>query len=92
MKERLVVALMKLANLVETLVETQLLSLQFLLIKQLVKLNVLKPGIIVIGTLGILLLILLAVLFTQENVLLELQSHLPIHMRRSKCAIGPIHY
>jgi hypothetical protein len=53
----------------------------------LVLLNVLKQEIIVIGTPGILMALLL-VLFIQEYVLQELLSLLLIHIKRCKCAIG----
>jgi hypothetical protein len=98
MKIRLVVALLELEHLEDQHVVTQLyllIVLLQLLTKKLVKLNVLKPGIIVIGTPLILLILLLNVFYTQEYALLELlelhQLQL-IHTRRNKCAIGPIHY
>jgi hypothetical protein len=98
MKIRLVVALLELEHLEDQLVVTQLylkIVILQLLTKKLVKLNVLKPGIIVIGTPLILLILLLNVFYTQEYALLELLELQPlqlIHTRRNKCAIGPIHY
>jgi uncharacterized membrane protein len=98
MKIRLVVALLELEHLEDQHVVTQLyllIVLLQLLTKMLVKLNVLKLEIIVIGTPLILLILLLNVFYTQEYALLELLELQPlqlIHTRRNKCAIGPIHY
>jgi hypothetical protein len=98
MKIRLVVALLELEHLEDQLVVTQLyllIMLLQLLTKKLVKLNVLKPEIIVIGTPLMIVILLLSVFCTQEYVLLELLELQPlqlIHTRRNKCAIGLIHY